>query len=82
MLLQNELTLFFTDEKVPLPEDRDLYGYMPLNSIFDHLKCDKFEKDVVLMNKIRAYRLVVLGEWIANQTDSTKSFITYKRLYF
>lgn len=56
-----------TDAKVPLPEDRDLQGFLPLEKSFESLRFTNtdLEDDPVMLNKLRAMRILHLGRRIA-----------------
>ncbi|XP_076232066.1 uncharacterized protein LOC143177786 [Calliopsis andreniformis] len=49
--------------KVPLPEDRDLQGFLPLEKSFENLKFTStdLEDDTEASNKLRAVRILQLG---------------------
>lgn len=52
---------------VPLPEDRDLQGFLPLERSFENLRFTNadLEGDVVTLNKLRAVRILHLGRCLA-----------------
>ncbi|XP_076627467.1 uncharacterized protein LOC143344840 isoform X1 [Colletes latitarsis] len=53
--------------KVPLPEDRDLQGFLPLEKSFEYLKFTStdLEDDIEAYNKLRAVRILRLGHCLA-----------------
>ncbi|XP_014204668.1 protein SMG7 [Copidosoma floridanum] len=53
--------------KLPLPEDRDLQGFLPLEKSFEILRFTStdLEDDVAMLNKLRAWRIIQLGHQIA-----------------
>lgn len=55
--------LYKTDVAVPLPEDRDLQGFLPLEKSFENLRFTNtaLEGDVTTLNKLRAVRILHLG---------------------
>lgn len=52
-----------TDVAVPLPEDRDLQGFLPLEKSFENLRFTNttLEGDIATLNKLRAIRILHLG---------------------
>ncbi|XP_014483239.1 PREDICTED: protein SMG7-like isoform X2 [Dinoponera quadriceps] len=52
---------------VPLPEDRDLQGFLPLERSFESLRFTNtdLEGDIVTLNKLRAVRILHLGRCLA-----------------
>ncbi|KAL0112158.1 hypothetical protein PUN28_011918 [Cardiocondyla obscurior] len=52
---------------VPLPEDRDLQGFLPLEKSFENLRFTNtaLEGDVMTLNKLRAVRILHLGRCFA-----------------
>ncbi|KAF7390262.1 hypothetical protein HZH68_012119 [Vespula germanica] len=66
--LQQSIMDFKYDQyvKVPLPEDRDLQGFLPLEKNFENLKFTNtdFEDDIATLNKLRAVRLIQLGHYL------------------
>lgn len=52
---------------VPLPEDRDLQGFLPLEKSFENLRFTNtaLEGDVTTLNKLRAIRILHLGHCFA-----------------
>jgi protein SMG7 len=53
---------------MPLPEDRDLQGFLPLERSFENLKFTNssiLEGDIVTLNKLRAVRILHLGRCLA-----------------
>ncbi|CAK9812989.1 Nonsense-mediated mRNA decay factor SMG7 [Anthophora quadrimaculata] len=67
--LQNCVTDFAYDQyvKVPLPEDRDLQGFLPLEKSFECLKFTStdLEDNIEASNKLRAVRILRLGHCLA-----------------
>ncbi|XP_011690137.1 PREDICTED: protein SMG7-like isoform X2 [Wasmannia auropunctata] len=67
--LQNCVVDFKYDEyvAVPLPEDRDLQGFLPLEKSFENLRFANtaLEGDVATLNKLRAVRILQLGRCFA-----------------
>ncbi|XP_017880856.1 protein SMG7-like isoform X2 [Ceratina calcarata] len=67
--LQNCVADFAYDQyvKVPLPEDRDLQGFLPLEKSFECLKFTSvdLEDNVEASNKLRAVRILRLGHCLA-----------------
>ncbi|XP_012529544.1 protein SMG7 [Monomorium pharaonis] len=67
--LQNCVMDFKYDEyaAVPLPEDRDLQGFLPLEKSFENLRFTNtaLEGDVATLNKLRAVRILHLGRCFA-----------------
>lgn len=65
--LQNCVFDFAYDQhvKVPLPEDRDLQGFLPLEKSFECLKFTStdLEDDTEASNKLRAVRILRLGHY-------------------
>lgn len=59
--------IYETDVAVPLPEDRDLQGFLPLEKSFENLRFSNtaLEGDVVTLNKLRAVRILHLGHCFA-----------------
>ncbi|GLH09050.1 Uncharacterized protein GBIM_14191 [Gryllus bimaculatus] len=62
---------------VPLPEDRDLQGFLPLEKVFNGLRFNNqdWNLDAAFMNKLRAFRLVEFGKWLTKQ-DSYQLIIS------
>ncbi|CAH0388220.1 unnamed protein product [Bemisia tabaci] len=56
---------------VPLPEDKDLQGFVPLEEAFSGLTFNHrvTQHDKSILNKLRALRLVSFGKWLANAPD-------------
>lgn len=52
---------------MPLPEDRDLQGFLPLERSFENLRFTNtdLEGDIVTLNKLRAVRILHLGRCLA-----------------
>ncbi|KAG5312350.1 SMG7 protein, partial [Acromyrmex insinuator] len=67
--LQNCVVDFKYDEyvAVPLPEDRDLQGFLPLEKSFENLRFTNtaLEGDIATLNKLRAVRILHLGHCFA-----------------
>ncbi|XP_011314139.1 protein SMG7 [Fopius arisanus] len=67
--LQNGISDFDEENftKTPLPEDRDLQGFLPLEKTFDSLRfCNNdLEGDIISINKLRAVRIINLGRRLA-----------------
>ncbi|XP_066595298.1 uncharacterized protein [Prorops nasuta] len=67
--LQNYVIDFNHDQysKVPLPEDRDLQGFLPLEKVFENLRFTNtdLEGDIPSLNKLRAARILNLGRCLA-----------------
>ncbi|KAK9296838.1 hypothetical protein QLX08_009247 [Tetragonisca angustula] len=67
--LQNCVADFSYDQyvKVPLPEDRDLQGFLPLEKSFESLKFTStdLEDNIEASNKLRAVRILRLGHYLA-----------------
>ncbi|XP_076756176.1 uncharacterized protein LOC143426524 [Xylocopa sonorina] len=67
--LQNCVADFAYDQyiKVPLPEDRDLQGFLPLEKSFECLKFTNtdLEDNIDASNKLRAVRILRLGHCLA-----------------
>lgn len=67
--LQNCVIDFTYDQyiKVPLPEDRDLQGFLPLEKSFECLKFTStdLEDNIEASNKLRAIRILHLGHCLA-----------------
>lgn len=59
--------MLWTDVTVPLPEDRDLQGFLPLEKSFENLRFTNtaLEGDVATLNKLRAVRILHLGHCFA-----------------
>lgn len=52
---------------MPLPEDRDLQGFLPLEKSFQNLRFTNtaLEGDIITLNKLRAVRILHLGRCLA-----------------
>lgn len=50
-----------------MPEDRDLQGFLPLEKSFENLKftSTELEDNVIMLNKLRAMRIIQIGRKIA-----------------
>lgn len=60
----NNLTKCILDEKTPLPEDRDMQGFLPLAKSFNSFDFKAEEiKDEHIQKFIRAKRLIEFGTW-------------------
>ncbi|XP_054271417.1 nonsense-mediated mRNA decay factor SMG7-like [Macrosteles quadrilineatus] len=70
-VLHSSLTGFSAEsyDKVPLPEDSDLQGFMPLEKAFADLNFSLKEGSAV-SSKLRAARLLQLGEWLTQNTPN------------
>lgn len=74
-VLLNALQIYVVDFKcdeyaaVPLPEDRDLQGFLPLEKSFENLRFTNtdLEGDVATLNKLRAVRILNLGRCLAQR---------------
>lgn len=64
--------------KVPLPEDRDLQGFLPLEKSFETLRFTNtdLEGDTVSLNKLRAVRIIHLGRRLAQHQVNGSTLIT------
>ncbi|XP_001605792.1 protein SMG7 [Nasonia vitripennis] len=64
--------------KVPLPEDRDLQGFLPLEKSFETLRFTNtdLEGDVVMLNKLRAMRILHLGRRITQHQVNGATLIS------
>jgi len=65
----------FTADKysyLPLPEDRDLQGFIPLEKSFSDLRfsCHDWKLDPVSLSKLRANRILEFGTWLLKQDNS------------
>ncbi|XP_046671349.1 protein SMG7-like [Homalodisca vitripennis] len=58
-----------TYAKVPLPEDSDLQGFIPLEKAFMDLNFS-LQEGSVTSNKLRGARLLQLGNWLAQNTPN------------
>lgn len=71
--LQKTLADFTTDKYsyLPLPEDRDLQGFIPLEKSFGDLRfsCQDWKLDPVSLNKLRASRVLEFGSWLSKQEN-------------
>ncbi|PSN36840.1 hypothetical protein C0J52_14254 [Blattella germanica] len=71
--LQQTLTDFSTDKYsyLPLPEDRDLQGFVPLEKSFTDLRfsCQDWKLEPVSLNKLRGSRILDLGTWLSKQDN-------------
>lgn len=56
---------------VPLPEDRELQGFLPLNKAMQDLRFNSEETkvDTMEINRLRASRLVNFGVWLSKQEE-------------
>lgn len=63
--------------KVPLPEDRDLQGFLPLEKTFENLKFTStdLEGDIDNLNKLRAARILRLGHCLAQYKINDSNLI-------
>ncbi|XP_063229375.1 nonsense-mediated mRNA decay factor SMG7-like [Bacillus rossius redtenbacheri] len=71
--LQAVVTDFDPDKytSVPLPEDRDLQAFIPLEKAFSHLRFNSRDWEIsqVTLNNIRASRLLEFGSWLVAQEN-------------
>lgn len=67
---------------VPLPEDRDLQGFLLFEKNFQNLKfhTEDLKLDTAALNKLRAARMVEFGVWLSQQAGL--SIITSTKLVF
>ncbi|XP_075227377.1 nonsense-mediated mRNA decay factor SMG7-like [Lycorma delicatula] len=67
--LQASISQFINEKNVytdiPLPEDRDLQGFLLLEKAFSNLNFSNREGDPKVLLKLRASRLLDLGDWLA-----------------
>lgn len=63
---------------MPLPEDRDLQGFLPLEKAFEAVRftSTELEDDPVALNKLRAARLLQLGRFLTQQNVNGSPLIT------
>lgn len=71
-VLQDAVVNFNSDlyAKLPLPEDRDLQAFLPLEKVFEDLKFDNQESNPAIMNKLRGSRLLKTGNWLADLQEN------------
>ncbi|XP_046740287.1 uncharacterized protein LOC124407800 isoform X2 [Diprion similis] len=64
--------------KVPLPEDRDLQGFLPLEKAFEALRFSNtdLDGDIVSLNKLRATRILDLGHQLTEQQVNGTALIS------
>ncbi|XP_046591118.1 protein SMG7 isoform X1 [Neodiprion lecontei] len=78
--LQQSIGDFKSDHygKVPLPEDRDLQGFLPLEKAFEALRFTNtdFDGDIVSLNKLRAIRILDLGHQLTEQQVNGTALIS------
>ncbi|XP_012253866.2 nonsense-mediated mRNA decay factor SMG7-like [Athalia rosae] len=78
--LQQSIGDFKSDQygKVPLPEDRDLQGFLPLQKAFEPLRFTNtdLEGDVISLNKLRAIRILDLGRQLSEQQVNGTTLIS------
>nr|CAD7443175.1 unnamed protein product [Timema bartmani] len=71
--VQLSLADFMADtyKYVPLPEDQDLQGFIPLEKALGKLRfsSQEWKTGQVTFNKLRANRLLEFGNWLATQND-------------
>lgn len=69
----------FLDAKVPLPEDRDLQGFLPLEKSFESLRFTNtdLEGDVTMLNKLRAMRIINFGQRITQHQVNGAALISF-----
>lgn len=68
----------FVDEKIPLSEDRDMQGFLPLAKSFTNFdfKAEEIE-DEKIQRFIRSKRLIDFGTWISNyDVNGAKLIVT------
>ncbi|XP_059482657.1 nonsense-mediated mRNA decay factor SMG7-like [Neocloeon triangulifer] len=73
------------DPDLPLPEDRDVQGFLPLQPFLSSLKFNSVSGEEINFNIIRAVRLLKLGKALANTStgenflalDDTGTFIAF-----
>ncbi|KAK2581218.1 hypothetical protein KPH14_008016 [Odynerus spinipes] len=79
--LQQSIMDFKYDQyvKVPLPEDRDLQGFLPLEKNFENLKFTNtdLEDDIATLNKLRAARLIQLGHYLTQHQINESPLIAF-----
>lgn len=65
------VSLSSPDSSVPLPEDRDLQCFLPLEKSLSRLRfaSHDWNSDPPALNRLRAARLVAFGDWLADQAD-------------
>ena len=63
---------------MPLPEDRDLQGFLPLEKSFETLRFTNtdLEGDTVMLSKLRAIRILHLGRRIAQHQVNGETLIS------
>lgn len=71
------------DQKIPLPEDRDMQGFLPLAKTFSNLDFKEEEiEDEKIQRFIRAQRLIHFGTWISNHEVNGAKLIVTKYVIF
>ncbi|XP_034234923.1 protein SMG7 [Thrips palmi] len=57
---------------IPLPEDRELHGFLPLTKAMQELTfhCEDSKIDTPEINRFRASRLVQFGVWLSKQEEN------------
>lgn len=68
------------DEKTPLPEDRELHGFLPLAKVFVDLSFDAndVQTDAVNEKLIRAKRLISFGYWLSTYDVNSTKLVLYR----
>lgn len=71
---------YFAVEHVPLSEDIELQGFLPLAKSLDNLdfKEDQIE-DAKTEHLVRAHRLVSFGKWLSDDNSCSTRVINFKR---
>ncbi|KAF7989982.1 hypothetical protein HCN44_008656 [Aphidius gifuensis] len=66
-------------KKIPLPEDRIVQGFLPIEKSFETLRfsSNNLEKDSEVINKIRAVRLLNHGKYLAQYKINESTLINY-----
>ncbi|KAL1131554.1 hypothetical protein AAG570_011171, partial [Ranatra chinensis] len=59
-----------------LPEDNDLRGFLPLESALSNLNFGGEELSSEIVKKLRAFRIIKLGEWLAMYSDCKPIYIS------
>ncbi|KAK3920144.1 Protein SMG7 [Frankliniella fusca] len=56
---------------IPLPEDRELHGFLPLSKAMQDLRfnCEETKVDTPEINRLRASRLVNFGVWLSKREE-------------
>lgn len=71
-VLQETIVNFNSDiyTKVPLPEDKDLQAFLPLEKVFEGLKFGEQESNPTTVNKLRGLRILEIGNWLADLKEN------------